>query len=630
MNKLKSKILAVVTSAVMLVAFTPAALPYAHAETAASSESQTSVISEQPSVSELTKGKEYSDDEVLVLFDDSTSKSEVKQETKEEGYSAETVTTQLDGSKLATVSTDNVKEALKDMQNADGAVYVQPNYTYTVDDTTKDPYCTQEAKKCWQLGKVNAESAWSYMDTNGYEQGVKVCVIDTGCQTDHEDLTIDTALSRTFVNGTSSEFKGELSAGSDHGTHVCGIINMTYNNQLGGAGIAAGTNNDVIDLFVCGVSEDGENMYDADIINAVNYAAQSGAKVINMSFGGDASEDDGLLASAIKQAYSNYDIVFCAANGNIVYYEDAYIVDSPAYLSYVLAVGSTNINNKHSSFSKYNKYIDVAAPGEDVLSTYYTGGSTSSYISMSGTSMATPCATAVAALVRSANPDLKNYQVMDIVESTATDLGTSGWDIYFGSGLINAYKAVKSAYVEPVSDVSIALTGYRTIKISWTGTSDATSYSVQYRKYGGTFHSVDSNVESGTTTCTAKNLSLGTKYQFRVIARDANGNSAPVYSSWMYTMNKGKVKSVKKYSTYYVKVYWASVPNATQYQIYVCKSKSSTGNVYKKVTVNRPATSLRMKMKRNVTYYYRVRAIRKSGSKTIYAPISNPVAFKLK
>lgn len=627
MNHVKKAILAVVTSAVMLISLTPAVFPTVNAETGRDTASD---IPEQPSVSELTKGKEYSDDKVLVLFDDSMSKSEVKQETKEEGYSAEQVATQLDGSKLATVSTDNVKEALKDMQSADGAVYVQPSYTYKVKDTAIDPYCSQKSGECWQLGNVYAENAWAYMKSKGFTSKVKVCVIDTGCQTNHEDLAIDTKLSKTFLNGRSYTFKGEANKTSSHGTHVSGIINMTYNNHLGGAGIAAGTDNNIVDLFVCGTSSDGENMEDPDIVNALNYAAKEGAQVVNLSLGGYVT--DVALNNAIKQGYSKHDIVYCAANGN----DGDSTRNTPADLGCVLAVGSTTINNKHSDFSNYNKYIDIAAPGSDVLSTVQYNPKDENLTNMDkyaageGTSMATPCVTAVCALVRSANPSLKNYQVMDIVQSSATDLGKKGWDVYFGSGLVNAYRAVRYAYVKPVTNVKLSLTAYNAINVSWTGNSEATSYSVQYRTYGGQFRSVDSGVPQGTTSCTAKKLAQGTRYQFRVIARDNNGKSAPVYSPWMYTLKKGSVTSVRKYSSKIVNVSWAQVAQATQYEVSVYKARATTGNLYKKITVNSTTRSAHIRVNRNVKYYYRVRAVRKTGGKAIYAPISDPRAFRLR
>jgi hypothetical protein len=166
----------------------------------------------------------------------------------------------------------------------------------------------------------------------------------------------------------------------------------------------------------------------------VTYAADHGAKVINMSLGGP--DDDPVLARAVAYAEAE-DVVVVAAAGNGKLQGNA--ISYPAALPNVMAVGATNRNDAIANFSNTGSYLKVAAPGVDIESTYLGG-----YAYMDGTSMATPYAAGVVALTRAAAPNRTGVDIANSVYSTATDLGPVGLDDTFGYGLVNPLAAVCS------------------------------------------------------------------------------------------------------------------------------------------------------------------------------------------
>ncbi|KAI7255432.1 hypothetical protein KC345_g11133, partial [Hortaea werneckii] len=157
-------------------------------------------------------------------------------------------------------------------------------------------------------------------------------------------------------------------------------------------------------------------------------------KVINLSLGNYA--DSQFLHDAIKYAYDR-DIVIVSASGNDNTERPGY----PAAYDEVIAVAATNSTGDRASFSNYGDYIDVAAPGESIASTYPDN----QYAALSGTSMASPHVAALAGLVRSLNPALTNKEVMELLTSNAVDLGDAGHDKYYGWGQVDIYRTLQAA-----------------------------------------------------------------------------------------------------------------------------------------------------------------------------------------
>ncbi len=234
-----------------------------------------------------------------------------------------------------------------------------------------------------------------------------------------------------------------------HGTHCAGIVAAEKDGQ-GVIGVSRGAKIMALKAGDC----DG-SFWTSDIISAVYYAADNGAKVISMSFGGRGYST--ALANALAYARRKGAVLFAAAGNSgdsTVYY--------PAAFNGVVGVGATDSRDELASFSTRNQYVDLSAPGVRILSTlprYRVAmnnlyGMPTGYAFCSGTSMATPMAAGVAALVLSRNPKYTPDQVEQAMKAGADDLGPAGWDQGFGHGRTNALRTLRN--VPPVPYVKMA------------------------------------------------------------------------------------------------------------------------------------------------------------------------------
>jgi len=196
------------------------------------------------------------------------------------------------------------------------------------------------------------------------------------------------------------------------------------------------------------------------IAQGIIWAADHGARIINLSLGGTASSTT--LQNAITYAWNKQCIVVAAAgnNGNSV---PVY----PAACSNVVSVAATNASDTRTSWSNYGSYIDVCAPGENIV----TLDGSNSYASWSGTSFSSPVTSGVLALMASVNPKLTNAQLVDLLLKNCDDLGTSGADIYYGNGRVNALRAVTAAknFVAPDTTAPVATISSPTNKSTISG-----------------------------------------------------------------------------------------------------------------------------------------------------------------
>lgn len=315
----------------------------------------------------------------------------------------------------------------------------------------------------WWLKRVKADQAWAYSKGTN----VPVAVIDTGVDYNHEDFNSNSFWTNSAeldgLPGVDDDYNGFIDdvRGWDfynrdnnplddqgHGTHVAGIIGALADNGLGIAGVAPESK--IIPIKVLNSQGSG---YVTDVINAIRYAANLGALVINLSLGVAKYLLSRSLRtsfeSAVAYAKQKGAVVVAAAGNNNGRVENTY----PAGIKDVIAVGAIEpVTDNRAWFSNFGKLLDLVAPGVDVLSLKATGvafGSSSvvnpNYVRASGTSMSSPVIAGVVALIRSGNPLLNFDQILNILRSTATDLGTKGFDSYYGYGLVNALGAVTSA-----------------------------------------------------------------------------------------------------------------------------------------------------------------------------------------
>ena len=284
----------------------------------------------------------------------------------------------------------------------------------------------------WGLRAIRAEEAW---DVTAGDPQVKIAIIDTGVDMTHPDLAanIDKAGARNLVEEgqpPDDDF--------GHGTHVAGIAAAVGDNGQGGAGVAYRAR--IMPIRVLGVDGTGDTW---STIAAIEHATQRGAAVINLSLGSaDASEAE---AEAILRATEAGTVVVAAAGNEAT---DGNYLEYPASYPGVISVAAVGEDKKRATFSNFNSWVTIAAPGVDVFSTIPARMSPQQpYGYLSGTSMAAPFVAGAAALLAAQNPSWSVAQITDRLKRSVEDLTPAGdqiagYDVFFGAGLLNAGKAL--------------------------------------------------------------------------------------------------------------------------------------------------------------------------------------------
>ena len=304
--------------------------------------------------------------------------------------------------------------------------YVEPDFIAQALGTSNDPYFVQGSQ--WHLSKIQAPTAW---DTTTGSSTQVVAVIDSGVRASHPDLVGKVLVGYDFVANDN-----DANDENGHGTGVAGTLSPRSNNQIGVCGVAWA--NPILPVRV--LDANGSGNYSA-IANGIIYAADRGAKVINLSLGGTSSSR--ALQDAINYAWNKQCVIVAAAgnNGsNVAFY--------PAACTNVVAVSATNASDTRPTWSNFGSYVDVSAPGVDILSVY----GTDQYAAWNGTSFSSPVASGVVALMAAANSTLTNVLLVDLLIKNSDDVGALGKDVYYGSGRVNANRAVTAAknFVPPV------------------------------------------------------------------------------------------------------------------------------------------------------------------------------------
>ena len=305
----------------------------------------------------------------------------------------------------------------------------------------------QSYPNMWGLQKTQVFEAWDlFADAQNHPgKDMVVAVIDTGVDFSHADIGANKWVNSDEIpnNGVDDDGNGYIDDingwdfvsndndpqdGHGHGTHCSGTIAGVTNNTIGVAGIAPNAKI----MAVKGLSDSGSG-YISWLSNCIIYAADNEADILSNSWGGSGSSST--LNSAMNYAYSKGCVIVAAA-GNSNADVSGF---TPANIPCVIAVAATDSNDVKASFSNYGETVDVSAPGVSILST--TG---SSYASWSGTSMACPHVSGVAALILSNEPTLTNAEVRQRLRDTADDINAQNpsWQGLLGTGRINAYKAV--------------------------------------------------------------------------------------------------------------------------------------------------------------------------------------------
>ena len=299
-----------------------------------------------------------------------------------------------------------------------------PNVLFIEEDPKRYP--TQQEVP-YGIDAVQARDVWDYDRDGVLDSGApsgagrRICVIDSGIHATHEDLQ-----GANIIGGEPADWNTD---GCGHGTHVTGTI-AAVNNTTGVVGVAIAPEIYAVKVF------DGPSInkcswtYSSSLVNAAQRCVANGAQIISMSLGGTVrsrTED-----RAFANIYKNDGVLSIAAAGNGGGSSKSY----PASYNSVISVAAVGSNNVVAGFSQQNSQVELAAPGVGVLSTLPSG-----YASWSGTSMATPHVSAVAALIWSSDPSKTNNEVRDAMNQSALDLGDAGRDNAYGYGLVQAHDA---------------------------------------------------------------------------------------------------------------------------------------------------------------------------------------------
>lgn len=254
-----------------------------------------------------------------------------------------------------------------------------------------------------------------------------VCIMDTGYEGSHEDLTPYTS---SLITGSDNDGAGNDTGnwwqpGHNHGTHVAGTIGALGNN---GRGVTSVNPSGLLKIHNVKVFNNaGSWGYGSDLVRGIGQCQAAGSQVINMSLGGSASSN--AERTAFENA-ANAGVLSIAAAGNGGNSSMSY----PASYDAVVSVAAVDSSSNKASFSQFNSQVEIAAPGVGVNSTVLNNG----YSAMSGTSMASPHVAGVAALVWSHYTQCSVADIRQAMSATAKDLGAAGRDNSYGHGLIQA------------------------------------------------------------------------------------------------------------------------------------------------------------------------------------------------
>lgn len=342
----------------------------------------------------------------------------------------------LGHSNVRVIAVDPEKTAavLRALRNDPDIEFAEPDPIVHVSFSPNDPYVVSGQE--WHLARLGAQQAW---DLTTGSSNVVVAVLDSGANGAHPDLAGRLLDGYNFVANTTN-WADDLG----HGTAVAGTISAVANNQLGVAGLAPNCR-----MLPVKVADASGSAAHSAMAAGIEYAVAHGARIINLSLGGDATSQT--LQEAIDYAWA-HNVVLVAAAGNTG--GDA--AQYPAACEHVTAVSATTQNDTLAPFSTYGPFISLAAPGEYIWTTQ--ADLANPYLPWSGTSVASPLVAAVAALVVSANPALSNSQIVDLLKRTADDLGPAGFDTSFGFGRVNAFRAVSAATTTPPPSPTVSLT----------------------------------------------------------------------------------------------------------------------------------------------------------------------------
>ncbi|MEA3372415.1 MAG: PKD domain-containing protein [Campylobacterota bacterium] len=396
---------------------------------------------------------------------------------------------EIKGIKIDVVKFKNIKgfeKAFSEELMATGAVkFALPDASVPHDAIPNDSLYDSQ----WHHTTINSPEAWDNITGPNDLTAVRVCVLDTGVDTDHPDL-----VGNLLLPGYNSylEQDGNVEAILAHGTETIGLVGAVGDNGLGVAGMAWN-----IQIIPVKINYDDVDSYAnySDMVVGIEWCADQGVKVANLSYGGAHRPD---IADAAQYLRDRGGLLFMSAGNDGTYNS---IDNYPDYTSFV-AVGATEDPPDNvdllTDWSEYGPFVDIVAPGSQV---YTTDMSTDGYGAHSGTSFSSPITAGLAALIYSINPDFTPEQVENFIFNTAVDLGVTGDDDVYGHGRIDAGAAIMAAggfNTLPVSEfIATPVSGVKPLEVSFdaSGSYDSDGELVEYNWDFG-----DNSTGTGVTT----------------------------------------------------------------------------------------------------------------------------------
>lgn len=436
--------------------------------------------------------------------------------------------------KLRQNSKENVIKVIDAIEKIEGVKYAGPNRILEIDRTPNDPlyYNSEDGENSqWGLDKIEADLAW---DIETGSADVRVGIIDTGVgtivdgQPYHPDLNDNLVEGGDFVNMIDSNTPGPLRSDTDgHGTHVAGIIGGVGNNNIGITGL-----NWDVSLVPMQVANENNEIDSAACVRAVQYATNTWntnkrISILSMSIGSSKAWPE--MESVVRQ----YPGLFVCSTGNkfqnndiIHHYPSFYASElhsSP--LKNMIAVGRSDINDKRPIGENANwgaKTISLFAPGHNIVSTYPTNKASNignGYQMMSGSSMATPMVSGVAALLLAKNPMLNTEDIKSAILDNV-DYVSALDGLCVTNGRLNAYKALTSTITKKIYDDF----GYEGSDYFWKGCVEMSYDLVNKIKSDDiTIVSDYATLNFNVKTLSSKNAILVTNGEIKFELENANG-----------------------------------------------------------------------------------------------------------